>query len=126
MAEIPAPARRPLRFSSFELDLHSGELRKAGVLVGLQEQSLKVLTELLERPGDPAPRGELRERLWPNGTFVDFERSLNAVINRLREALGDSADSPRFIQTVPRRGYRLIAPVEGAADAAHGGPAPAR
>src|SRR4026209_296120 len=114
MGEIPPPARPPLRFSSFELDLPSGELRKAGVLVGLQEQSLKVLTELLERPGDLVTREELRQRLWPNGTFVDFEHSLNAVINRLREALGDSADSPRFIQTVPRRGYRFIAPVEGA------------
>ena len=107
------PARRPLRFSSFELDLHSGELRKGGVLVGLQEQSLKVLVELLERPGDLVTREQLRQRLWPNGTFVDFEHGLNAVINRLREALGDSADSPRFIQTVPRRGYRFIGPVDG-------------
>ena len=114
MAEIPVPARRPLRFSSFELDLHSGELRKAGVLVGLQEQSLKVLVELLDRPGDLVTREQLRQRLWPNGTFVDFEHGLNAIINRLRETLGDSAESPRFIQTVPRRGYRFIAPVEGA------------
>ena len=118
MVEIPAPARRPLRFSSFELDLHSGELRKAGVLVGLQEQSLKVLAELLERPGDLVTREQLRQRLWPNGTFVDFEHGLNAVINRPRETLGDSADSPRFIQTVPRRGYRFIAPVDGAPVAA--------
>ena len=124
MADIPAPARRPLRFSSFELDLQSGELRKAGVLVGLQEQSFKVLAELLDRPGDLVTRDQLRQLLWPNGTFVDFEHGLNAVINRLRETLGDSADSPRFIQTVPRRGYRFIAPVEGAVDAAHGGPAP--
>ena len=121
---VPAPARRPLRFSSFELDLQSGELRKAGVLVGLQEQSFKVLAELLDRPGDLVTRDQLRQLLWPNGTFVDFEHGLNAVINRLRETLGDSADSPRFIQTVPRRGYRFIAPVEGAVDAAHGGPAP--
>jgi Tol biopolymer transport system component/DNA-binding winged helix-turn-helix (wHTH) protein len=114
MAEIPAPARRPLRFSVFELDPQLGELRKGGVRVGLQEQSLKVLVELLERPGDLVTREQLRQRLWPNGTFVDFEHGLNAVINRLREALGDSADSPRFIQTVPRRGYRFIAPVDGA------------
>ncbi len=114
MAEVPATVRRPLRFGSFELDLHSGELRKAGVLVGLQEQSLKVLAELLERPGDLVTREQLRQRLWPNGTFVDFEHGLNAVINRLRETLGDSAESPRFIQTVPRRGYRFIAPVDGA------------
>ena len=112
MAEIPAPARRPIRFSSFELDPKSGELRKAGILVGLQDQSLKVLVELLERPGDLVTREQLRQRLWPNGTFVDFEHGLNAVINRLRETLGDSAESPRFIQTVPRRGYRFIAPVE--------------
>ena len=105
---VPAPARRPLRFSLFELDPQSGELRKAGVLVGLQEQSLKVLTELLERPGDLVTREQLRQKLWPNGTFVDFEHGLNAVINRLRESLGDSADSPRFIQTVPRRGYRSL------------------
>jgi Tol biopolymer transport system component/DNA-binding winged helix-turn-helix (wHTH) protein len=116
MAEVPAPARRPLRFGSFELDLQSGELRKAGALVGLQEQSFKVLVELLARPGDLITREQLRQRLWPNGTFVDFEHGLNAVINRLRETLGDSADSPRFIQTVPRRGYRFIASVEGGAD----------
>ena len=71
-----------------------------------------MLTELLERPGDLVTREQLRQRLWPNGTFVDFEHGLNAVINRLRETLGDSADSPRFIQTVPRRGYRFIAPLD--------------
>ena len=123
MAEVPAPARRPLRFGSFELDLLSGELRKAGVLVGLQDQSLKVLVELLARPGDLVTREQLRQRLWPSGTFVDFEHGLNAVINRLRETLGDSADSPRFIQTVPRRGYRFIASVEGGADTQAGEPA---
>ena len=122
MAEVPAPARRPLRFSSFELDLQSGELRKAGVLVGLQEQSLKVLVELLARPGDLVTREQLRQRLWPSGTFVDYEHGLNAVINRLRETLGDSADSPRFIQTVPRRGYRFIASVEGGAETVAGSP----
>ncbi len=113
-----------VRFGVFELDRRSGELRKAGVRINLQEQALQVLTSLLERPGDLVARDELRRRLWPNGTFVDFEHGLNAVINRLRETLGDSADSPRFIQTVPRRGYRFIAPVEGAVDAADGGPAP--
>jgi Tol biopolymer transport system component/DNA-binding winged helix-turn-helix (wHTH) protein len=122
LAEVPQPARRPLRFSSFELDLQSGELRKAGMLIGLQEQSLKVLVELLERPGDLVTREQLRQRLWPDGTLVDVEHGLNAVINRLRETLGDSADSPRFIQTVPRRGYRFIAPVEGGADTVAGEP----
>ena len=124
MAEIPAPARRPLRFGSFELDPASGELRKAGVVVALPEQSLKVLVELLERPGDVVTREQLRQRLWPNGTFVDFEHGLNAVINRLRETLGDSAESPRFIQTVPRRGYRFIAPVEGGIEAPAAGTEP--
>src|SRR5262245_38537765 len=117
MPDVPAPPRRSFRFSSFELDLQSGELRKAGVLIGLQEQSLKVLIELLERPGELVTREQLRQRLWPNGTFVDFDHGLNAVVNRLRETLGDSAESPRFIQTVPRRGYRFIAPVDGGANA---------
>ena len=112
MAEIPPPARWPYRFGIFELSPHSGELRKAGVVVSLQEQSLKVLVELLEQPGELVTREQLRQRLWPDGTYVDFDHGLNAVINRLRETLGDSADSPRFIQTVPRRGYRFIAPVE--------------
>ena len=114
MAGIPAPARRPLRFGIFELDPQSGELRKGACASGCRSNRCKVLVELLERPGDLVTREQLRQRLWPNGTFVDFEHGLNAVINRLREALGDSADSPRFIQTVPRRGYRFIAPVDGA------------
>jgi DNA-binding winged helix-turn-helix (wHTH) protein len=112
MAEPSSTSLGVVRFGVFELDLQSGELRKAGILVGLQEQSVKVLMELLERPGELVTREQLRQRLWPGGTFVDFEHGLNAVINRLREALGDSAESPRFIQTVPRRGYRFIAPVD--------------
>ena len=102
----------------------SGELRKAGVLVSLQDQSLKALVELVERPGDLVTRDRLRQRLWPDGTFVDFDHGLNAVINRLRETLGDSAESPRFIQTVPRRGYRFIAPVEGGVEARAAVPQP--
>jgi Tol biopolymer transport system component/DNA-binding winged helix-turn-helix (wHTH) protein len=102
----------PVRFGVFELDLRSGELRKAGVRVGLQEQSRHFLAALLERPGDLVTREELRQRLWPDGTFVDFEHGLNAVVSRLRDTLGDSAESPRFIETIPRRGYRFIAPVE--------------
>ncbi len=116
--------RGSFRFGTFELDVRSGELRKAGVQIGLQEQSLQVLTLLLERSGDLVTRDELRQRLWPNGTFVDFEHGLNAVINRLRETLGDSAESPRFIQTVPRRGYRFIAPLEGAVQASAAVPEP--
>ena len=127
MAEIREPGRQPRRFGSFELDLQSGELRKAGVVVSLQDQSLKVLVELLERPGDLVTRERLRQRLWPDGTFVDYEHGLNAVINRLRETLGDSAESPRFIQTVPRRGYRFIAPVERGLEVnSRDGDAPAR
>jgi len=114
MADARWQAPGSFRFGTFELDVRSGELRKAGVRVGLQDQSLQVLTLLLERSGELVTRDELRQRLWPDGTFVDFEHGLNAVINRLRETLGDSAESPRFIQTVPRRGYRLIAPVDGA------------
>ena len=116
MSEFSGSARRVIRFGVFELDLHAAELRKAGARLSLPAQSFQVLTLLLERPGDLVTREELRQRLWPNGTFVDFEHGLNAVVNRLRETLGDSADRPRFIETVPRRGYRFIAPVDNAAE----------
>ena len=112
VSESSASALRVIRFGGFELDLHAGELRKAGVRLSLPAQSFHVLALLLERPGDLVTREELRRRLWPDGTFVDFEHGLNAVVNRLRETLGDSADRPRFIETVPRRGYRFIAPVD--------------
>ena len=102
-----------VRFGIFELDLRSGELRKAGARLNLPDQPLQFLTALLERPVQLVTRDELRQRLWPADTFVDFEHGLNAVVNRLRETLGDSAETPRFIETVPRRGYRFIAPVEG-------------
>ena len=111
---MPAPSSTPpelVRFGVFELDLRSGELRKAGVRIGLQEQPLQVLALLLERPGDVVTREQLRQRLWPGGTFVDFDHGLNAVINRLRDTLGDSAESPRFIETLPRRGYRFVGAV---------------
>jgi Tol biopolymer transport system component/DNA-binding winged helix-turn-helix (wHTH) protein len=100
-----------VRFGDFELDMRSGELRKSGVRTSLQEQPLKVLICLLERPGVLVTREELCARLWPGDTFVDFEQGLNAAIRRLREALGDSADSPGFVQTLPRRGYRFIGTV---------------
>jgi DNA-binding winged helix-turn-helix (wHTH) protein/tetratricopeptide (TPR) repeat protein len=100
-----------LRFGTFEVDLRSGELRKQGVRIKLQEQPFHVLTLLLQRPGDIVTREELRSENWPADTFVDFDNSLNTAINKLREALGDSADSPRFIETLPRRGYRFIASV---------------
>jgi Tol biopolymer transport system component/DNA-binding winged helix-turn-helix (wHTH) protein len=118
MIDAPSSAARIVRFGPFELDLRSGELRKNGSCVSLQDQPLQILTALLERPGEMVTREELRKRLWPADTFVDFEHGLNAAVKRLRDALVDSADTPRFIETLPRRGYRFIAPVEGS------GPAP--
>ncbi len=100
------------RFGSFELDLGAGELRKSGMRVHLQEQPLRVLQLLLARPGELVTREELRQRLWPADTFVDFDAGLNNAVRRLREALGDSADAPRFVETVAKRGYRFLAPVE--------------
>ena len=101
-----------IRFGVFEADLRSGELRKSGVKIRLREQAFQVLSELLERPGEVVTREELRDRLWPDGTFVDFDHSLNAAVNSIREVLGDSAASPRFVETLPRRGYRFVGPVE--------------
>ena len=112
MSEASGAAPDVIRFSVFELNLRSGELRKAGTRINLQEQPLQALALLVERPGELVSREELRLRLWPKDTFVDFEHGLNAVIKRLRETLGDSADTPRFVETVPRRGYRFIAPVD--------------
>lgn len=97
-----------LRFSDFEVDLQSRELRKAGAVVRLQDQPFRILTLLLERPGDVVTRDDIRSRLWPDGTFVDFEHSVNAAIKRLRAALGDTAEHPRFVETLHRRGYRFI------------------
>jgi TolB-like protein/DNA-binding winged helix-turn-helix (wHTH) protein/Tfp pilus assembly protein PilF len=107
----PEPTPRVVRFGVFELDRRSGELRRDGVRVRLQEQPLRVLDALLAEAGQPVTREALRERLWPGDTFVDFDNGLNRAINRLRAALGDEADNPRFIETLERRGYRFIAPV---------------
>src|ERR671929_880778 len=104
-------AERLLRFECFELDVRSRELRKGKSRIRLQEQPFEILRLMLERPGDVVTREELAQRLWPDGTFVDFEHSLNAAVKRLRAALGDDADNPRFVETLPRRGYRFIAPV---------------
>jgi eukaryotic-like serine/threonine-protein kinase len=109
--ETQSPA--VLRFGTFEVDVRAGEVRKQGVRIKLQEQPFHVLTVLLQRSGEVVPREELRSQIWPADTFVDFDNSLNTAINKLREALGDSADNPRFIETLPRRGYRFIAPVTG-------------
>lgn len=104
--------KRVLRFGVFEADTASGELRKTGVRLRLQDQAFQVLVVLLERSGDLVTREELRQKLWPEDTFVDFDHSLNTLINKLREALGDSASNPRFIETLAKRGYRFLVPVE--------------
>src|ERR1700758_1674664 len=105
--------KRIARFGVFELDPSTGELRKGGVKLRLQGQPIQVLSLLLERAGDVVSREELREKLWASDTFVDFDHSLNTAINKVREALGDSASSPRYVETIARRGYRFIAPVQG-------------
>src|SRR5690242_517400 len=111
MEPIPSPPR-VLRFGVFELDLKTGELRKCGVRQRLVGQPFEVLRALLEDPKQIVTREELRRRLWPEHTFVNYDLALKKAINRIRKVLGDSADSPRFIETVPRRGYRFLAAVE--------------
>src|SRR5689334_12349240 len=110
---MPAPASSAERvqFGVFELDLQSAELRKSGSKVKLQEQPLKILQILLENPGQIVSREELRQRVWPANTFVEFDQGLYSAMARLRDALGDSSESPHFIETVAKRGYRFIAPV---------------
>ena len=110
----PAAEReRILRFESFELDLRSGELSKSGRKIRLQVQPFRILAILLEQPGQVVTREEFRERLWTKDTFVDFDHSLNTAIKKLREALNDEAGKPRFVETLPRRGYRFIGTVSG-------------
>jgi len=108
---------RLIRFGAYELvcsqDARAGcELRKQGRLLRIQEQPLQVLLMLVERPGEVISREEIRKQLWPEGTFVDFDHSLNTAINKVREVLEESAANPRFVETVPKRGYRFIAPAE--------------
>ncbi len=117
--------RGRLRFGVFELDLRAGELRKHGLRVRLQEQPFQVLAALLEHPGEVVTREELQKKLWPADTFVDFDHGLNKTINKIREALGDSAESPRFVETVSRRGYRFLAEVKVADATPARGTAPA-
>src|SRR2546427_4010432 len=102
------PSRGAVRFGVFEVDLRAGELRKRGVKIKLQDQPFQILQILLEHSGEVVTREELRERIWPADTFVDFDQGLNNAIKRLRESLSDSPDNPRFIETIPRHGYRFI------------------
>ena len=108
----PADLPRLLRFGQFEVDLRTAEIYKEGKRIKLQEQPCQVLALLIERPGELISREELRKKLWPNDTFVDFDHGVNIAINKLRDALGDSTQKPEFIETLPRRGYRFIAPVD--------------
>jgi cholera toxin transcriptional activator len=108
------PPRR-FRFGVFELDARTGELRRQGVRIKLNAQPFQVLVLLLERPGELLSREEIARELWPDGTFVDYEHGVNSAVNRVREALSDTAASPRFIETLARRGYRFVAPVESIA-----------
>jgi cholera toxin transcriptional activator len=104
-----------IRFGTFEVNPQAGELRRDGARVKLQDQPFQVLLALLERPNDVVTREELRAKLWPADTFADFDHGLNAAVKRLRDALGDTAENPRFIETLSRRGYRFIAPVDSQA-----------
>ena len=114
MTELQS-SRTVVSFGPFDVDLQTHELKKSGVRLRLPGQSFQILTMLLKRPGQLVPRDELRQALWPAETFVDFEKGINAAITRLREALGDSAENPRYVETLPRRGYRFIGTVNGAA-----------
>lgn len=111
---IPPPNRESslLRFGVFEVDLAAGVLRKNGARLRLQEQPFQVLSALLQNAGQVVTREELRDKIWPADTFVDFDHSLNTAVNKIRESLGDSASNPRFVETLARRGYRFIAPVD--------------
>jgi eukaryotic-like serine/threonine-protein kinase len=125
MQSTPTQTSNPrrIRFGIFEADLSAGELRKGGSKIRLQDQPFRILAMLLERPGEIITREDLRSRLWPGDTFVDFEHGVNSGVARLRDALGDSADNPRYIETLPRRGYRLLVSVEGSPQAVQANPA---
>jgi len=112
---VTPPVSQPVRFDVFEVDLRAGELRKHGIKIRLQEQPFLILQTLLETPGQIVTREELQKKIWPEDTFVDFDHGLHAAVNRLRQALGDAADSPRFVETVARRGYRFIGQLQAPA-----------
>ena len=119
----PQPAQR-YRFGAFEADGATGELRRQGLRIKLNAQPFQVLLMLLDRPGQLLTREEISRELWPDGTFVDYEHGVNSAVNRIREALGDTAASPRFVETLARRGYRFVAPVERITPAEHPAPVP--
>ena len=119
MATQPRSADR-LRFDGYELDVRAGELRKHGVRLRLRGQPLQVLEILLERAGEVVTREELQTRIWPANTFVDFDHNLHNAVARIREVLGDSPETPRYIETLPRRGYRYVGPIQDFQTAAVG------
>ena len=128
LPDTPTPDSSPngasYRFGLFALDTRDGRLAKQGKVVRLQEQPFQVLLALVERAGEVVSREELRQRLWSGDTFVDFDKSLGVAITKLRDALGDEAGNPTFIETLPRRGYRFIAPVERRSETIFAAPAP--
>src|SRR5437016_10998806 len=112
---LPLPMSQTVHFDAFEVDLRAGELRKHGIKIRLQEQPFRILQMLLENAGQVVTREDLSKKIWPGDTFVDFDHGLHAAVNRLRQALADSADRPRYIETVARRGYRFIGNIQAAA-----------
>src|SRR5579859_2559598 len=108
------PPNQHIRFGPFELDARAGELRKHGIRIKLGQQTFQILLMLLKHPGEVVLREEIRYKLWPHDTVVEFDHSINAAIQKLRDALGESADNPRYVETLPRRGYRFIGTVEPA------------
>src|SRR4051794_16655279 len=108
MSDSAIPSRSPVRFGLFEFDPHTGVLRKSGIRIKLQDQPLQILRMLLERPGEVVTREQIQAGLWPNGTFVEFGNAINSAVRKLRDALADKAENPRFVETVARHGYRFI------------------
>jgi DNA-binding winged helix-turn-helix (wHTH) protein len=125
VADLIPPRSRQIRFGPFELDVRAGELRKCGTRLRLREQPLRILLLLLEHPGEIVVRGEIRDRLWPNETVVEFDHGINVAIRGLRDALGESVEKPRYIETVARRGYRFLGEVEVIEASTSEPPAPA-
>src|ERR1700751_2168692 len=118
---MPVNTPRTWHFGVFELDASSGELHRNGTVVKLREQPARILLLLLEHAGQMVTREQLSQHLWPSDTFVDFDHSLNSAVMKLREALGDSADKPLYIETIPRKGYRFVAPISQAGETQNGG-----